>query len=88
MKIGELAARDPEVIMVSPCGFPMERSRRELPALSGNPHWNGLRAVRDHKVLLADGNHYFNRPGPRIVESPEILVEILHSELFRFGHGA
>jgi iron complex transport system substrate-binding protein len=61
MKIEELAARDPEVIMVSPCGFPMERSRRELPALSGTPLWNTLRAVRDHKVFLADGNQYFNR---------------------------
>jgi len=86
MKIEELAARDPEVIMVSPCGFPMERSRRELPVLNGNPHWSALRAVRDHKVFLADGNQYFNRPGPRIVESLEILAEILHPEIFHFGH--
>src|SRR5262249_49466742 len=51
MKIEELAARDPDVIMVSPCGFPMERSRRELPTLTGSPHWNALRAVREHKVF-------------------------------------
>jgi iron complex transport system substrate-binding protein len=74
------------VIMVSPCGFPMGRSRRELPVLSGNPHWDSLRAVRDHRVFLADGNQYFNRPGPRIVESLEILAEILHPEIFHFGH--
>jgi iron complex transport system substrate-binding protein len=86
MKVEELVARDPEVIMVSPCGFPMERSRRELPVLSSNPHWNALRAVRDRKVFLADGNQYFNRPGPRIVESLEILAEILHPEIFHFGH--
>jgi iron complex transport system substrate-binding protein len=86
MKFDELAAKDPEVIMISPCGFPMNRSREELPALTANPRWHSLRAVRDKKVFLADGNQYFNRPGPRIVESLEILAEILHPELFTFGH--
>ena len=86
MKFDELAAKDPEVIMISPCGFPMNRSRRELPTLTGNPRWRDLRAVREKRVFVADGNQFFNRPGPRIVESLEILAEILHPELFRFGH--
>ena len=86
MKFEELAAANPEVIMVSPCGFSMKRSREELPTLTGNPRWKELRAVRDGKVYLADGNQYFNRPGPRIVESLEILGEILHPEIFKFGH--
>jgi len=86
MTFDELAAKDPEVIMVSPCGFPMKRSREELPTLTGNSKWKNLRAVRDGKVFLADGNQYFNRPGPRIVESLEILTEILHPEIFKFGH--
>jgi len=86
MKMDALVAADPDVILVSPCGFPIERSRRELPALSADPRWNNLRAVREGKVFLADGNQYFNRPGPRIVESLEILAEILHPELFGFGH--
>jgi len=86
MKFEELAAANPEVIMVSPCGFSMKRSREELPTLTGNPQWKELRAVRDGKVYLADGNQYFNRPGPRIVESLEILAEMLHPEIFKFGH--
>ena len=86
MKFEELAAANPEVIMVSPCGFSMRRSREELPTLTGNPQWKTLRATRDGKVFLADGNQYFNRPGPRIVESLEILGEILHPEIFKFGH--
>jgi len=86
MKFEELAAANPEVIMVSPCGFSMRRSREELPTLTGNPQWKTLRATRDGKVFLADGNQYFNRPGPRIVESLEILGEMLHPEIFKFGH--
>ncbi|HTR60365.1 MAG TPA: cobalamin-binding protein [Candidatus Binataceae bacterium] len=86
MKFEELAASNPEVIMVSPCGFSMKRSREELPTLTGNPRWKELRAIRDGKVYLADGNQYFNRPGPRIVESLEILAEMLHPEIFKFGH--
>jgi|SRR5579885_1374638 iron complex transport system substrate-binding protein len=86
MKMDALVAADPDVILVSPCGFPIERSRRELTAFGADPRWNNLRAVREAKVFIADGNQYFNRPGPRIVESLEILAEILHPELFRFGH--
>jgi iron complex transport system substrate-binding protein len=86
MKFEELVAQDPDVIMVAPCGFNMERSAAELPALRKQAQWAKLRAVREGQVFLADGNQYFNRPGPRIVESLEILAEILHPELFRFGH--
>jgi iron complex transport system substrate-binding protein len=86
MKFEELAAKDPDVIMVAPCGFNMERSAAELPTLRKQTEWATLRAVREGQVFLADGNQYFNRPGPRIVESLEILGEIIHPELFRFGH--
>jgi iron complex transport system substrate-binding protein len=86
MKFEELVAKDPDVIMVAPCGFNMERSAAELPTLQKRPEWANLKAVREGQVFLADGNQYFNRPGPRIVESLEILAEILHPELFRFGH--
>ncbi len=86
MKFEELAAADPDAIMIVPCGFDMERAALELPLLSGRPEWAGLNAVRERRVFLGEGNQYFNRPGPRIVESLEILAEILHPELFRFGH--
>ncbi len=51
-----------------------------------NPQWKALGAVTDRRVYLTDGNAYFNRSGPRLVESLEILAEILHPERFAFGH--
>jgi iron complex transport system substrate-binding protein len=45
-----------------------------------------LKAVKNRRVFLADGNQYFNRPGPRLVESLEILAEVLHPDVFHFGH--
>jgi len=86
IKIDELVASDPDVILVAPCGFGIERTLADLPALAGDPGWSSLRAVGEHRVCVADGNQYFNRPGPRIVESLEILAEVTHPELFRFGH--
>jgi iron complex transport system substrate-binding protein len=81
-----LASSDPDVIVVLPCGFDIERSRREMPALTRQARWHALRAVQNGSVYLTDGNQYFNRPGPRLVESLEILAEILHPETFHFGH--
>lgn len=81
-----LAGADPEVIVTLPCGFDIARTRAELPALTGAPGWAGLTAVRQAQVYLTDGNQYFNRPGPRVVESLEILAEILHPGEFDFGH--
>jgi len=78
----QLAAADPDVILTTPCGFDLARTRAELYWLTDNPSWANLRAVRNGQVYLADGNRFFNRPGPRIVESLEILAEILHPELF------
>ena len=86
MKFEELAARDPDVILILPCGFNMDRAAEDLPALTSHAEWNGLKAVRGGRVFMADGNQYFNRPSPRIAESLEILAEIVHPELFHFGH--
>jgi iron complex transport system substrate-binding protein len=82
----DLRAKNPDVIFVVPCGFDIERTLKELPSLEKLEGWDRLRAVRGERVYVADGSHYFNRPGPRIVESLEILAEVLHPELFRFGH--
>ncbi len=81
-----LAAADPDVIVVSPCGFALERTRAEMPALAGRAGWPALRAVAAGRTYLGDGNSYFHRPGPRLVESLEILAEMLHPESFDFGH--
>ena len=78
--------RIPEVIVVLPCGWDVARARQDMPALTSKPDWPRLRSVLAGRVFLADGNQYFNRPGPRLVESLEILAELLHPEVFRFGH--
>lgn len=82
----EVAAADPDVIVVGPCGFDVDRTAEEMSALAGNSVWEGLRAVREGRVVVADGNAFFNRPGPRLVESAEILAEILHGDVADFGH--
>ncbi len=74
-----LLAIDPEVIIVMPCGFDLERTRQELhQAVHTSPRWQQLRALQSGQLYIVDGNAYFNRPGPRLVDSLEILVEILH----------
>jgi iron complex transport system substrate-binding protein len=77
---------DPEIIVVMPCGFDLAKTRAEMAALVRQPGWSSLRAVKNRRVRLTDGNQYFNRPGPRLVESLEILAEILHPDRFDFGH--
>jgi len=82
----ELVAADPDVIFISPCGFDIARTMEETNLLTGKSGWDGLKAVKSNRVFVADGNQYFNRPGPRLVESLEILAELFHPELFHFGH--
>ena len=82
----DVVAKDPEVLVVSPCGFGIARTMEEMPQLTARPEWPALRAVREGRVYVVDGNAYFHRPGPRLVESLEILAEILHPERFSFGH--
>jgi iron complex transport system substrate-binding protein len=82
----QLAGADPDVIISMPCGFDLARTRAEMYWLTDRPEWRELRAVQTGQVYLADGNQYFNRPGPRIVESLEILAEILHPAAFEPAH--
>jgi iron complex transport system substrate-binding protein len=77
-----LAAADPDVIVVMPCGFGLHRTRAELAPLLAQPGFSELRAARERRVFLADGHRFLNRPGPRLVESLQILCEILHPEAF------
>ena len=82
----ELRAANPDVIIALPCGFDLARTQREMTSLLNQPGWRDLRAVQKKRVFLCDGSAYFNRPGPRLVESLEIMAEILHPGTFRFGH--
>ena len=81
-----LRAREPDIVLLMPCGFGMEQTRGEMHWLTQRPGWRELKAVREGRVYLSDGNHFFNRSGPRLVESLEIMAEIIHPELFSFGH--
>jgi len=81
-----IEAADPDAILLAPCGFDLPRTRRELPALLARPGFAALRAAREGRLYAADGNAFFNRPGPRLVESLEILAEMLHPGAFAFGH--
>lgn len=82
----DLIASDPDIIIVMPCGFHIADSERDWDLLAAHRAWGTLRAVQSGHVFIADGNQFFNRPGPRLVESLEILAEILHPKCFRFGH--
>jgi iron complex transport system substrate-binding protein len=81
-----LRAADPDAILVMPCGFDLARTRAEAAALAARPGWGALAAVRAGRVYVADGNQYFNRPGPRLVDSLAILAEILHPDRFPPRH--
>ena len=82
----EVVAADPDLILVHPCGFDMARTLQEMLLLEHRSGWRELKAVRRGRIFVADGNQYFNRPGPRIVESLEIMAEIFHPELFPTRH--
>jgi iron complex transport system substrate-binding protein len=78
---------DPDVLVVAPCGFGLERTLREMHLLAEQPGWRELKAVRSGRVFVADGNLYFNRSGPCLFDTPEILAEIIHPHDFRPSHG-
>lgn len=81
-----LREADPEVIILMPCGFDRQRTRADAHALTDRQDWSRLRAVQAGQVYVTDGNQYFNRSGPRLIDSLEILGELLHPSAFRYGY--
>ncbi len=79
----EVLKLDPKIIMIIPCGYSVDQTAKEIVSLTSRSGWNKLRAVQNKQVYVADGNHYFNRPGPRLVDSTVILGEIIHPSLYR-----
>ena len=73
----DIAAADPDRIVVACCGYDVASSQRDIEALAQNTTWSTMRAVRDGRVIVLDGNQYFNRPGPRLVDGLELLAEAL-----------
>lgn len=82
----DIRLADPDVMVVMPCGFSIERTMKEMNLLLELPGFAELSAVKNNRLYIADGNQYFNRPGPRIVDSLEIMAEIIHPKLFNFGY--
>ena len=81
-----LVVTDPAVIIFMPCGFDLNRTRQEAMQLTQYPDWQNLHAVKTGRVYITDGNSYFNRPGPRLIDSLEILAETIHPEIFQYGY--
>jgi len=86
VKWEDIQQQDPDVIVVMPCGFSIERTMKEINLLLQLPGFAEMKAVKNDRFYIADGNQYFNRPGPRIVDSIEILAEITHPKQFIFGY--
>ncbi|HWD87200.1 MAG TPA: cobalamin-binding protein [Mucilaginibacter sp.] len=86
VKWEDIRQADPDIIIVMPCGFSIERTLREMNILLLQPGFSELKAIKENRLFIADGNQYFNRPGPRTVDSIEILAEIIHPKQFIFGY--
>ncbi|HEY3567274.1 MAG TPA: cobalamin-binding protein [Thermoanaerobaculia bacterium] len=74
----QIAAADPDVIVVMPCGFDEAGAREQIATVADRPEWRALRAVREAQVFPVDANGCFSRPGPRLVNGVERLAAILH----------
>ncbi len=77
----EVGAARPDVLVVACCGFSLDRTLADVPALAARPGWADLPALRAGRVYVTDGNAYFSRPGPRLVDSLEILAHALHPDV-------
>jgi iron complex transport system substrate-binding protein len=78
---------DPDVLVMAACGFGVERTASEMHVMAARPGWRELRAVREGRVFVADGNRFFNRSGPSAFESAELLAEMVHPGDFEPRHG-
>jgi iron complex transport system substrate-binding protein len=86
MKYKDLIEKDPRTIIIMPCGYNIQKSIIEIDSLIKQKGWKEINAVQNDKVYITDGNQFFNRPGPRIIESLEILIEIFHNDKTDFKH--
>lgn len=77
-----IVAYQPEVVVISCCGFTIERTLQEVGILSSVPGWDDIPAVREARVWIADGSSYFSRPSQRLVDSLELLAHVIHPQLF------
>ncbi|MDA9859426.1 ABC transporter substrate-binding protein [Rubripirellula sp.] len=73
----KIVEADPELLVIACCGFTPERAKQDLPILESYPGWSSLSCVRHDQLHFVDGSAYFSRPGPRLVDSLEILSDLM-----------
>ncbi len=83
MDVGEAAKFDPDIIVLMPCGFDVNRTILEYEKLLENKKWYTIRAVQEGQVYAVNANEYFSKPGPRTVTGLEILANIINPDTFR-----
>ncbi|MGH7582641.1 MAG: cobalamin-binding protein [Gemmatimonadales bacterium] len=83
----EVAEWDPSIVFIACCGYGVERTLRDVKMLRTNPAWQALAAVRGGRVYVTNGSDYFSRPGPRLVDSLEILAHALHPDIHPLPEG-
>jgi iron complex transport system substrate-binding protein len=84
----EVSAWQPDVIVIACCGFDVKRTFQDVAGVQSMSGWRELPAVRSGRVYVADGSHYFNRPGPRLIESLELLAHAIHPDHHPLTDGA
>ena len=77
----DIAKWAPEIVIVSPCGFGLEKAAEQANLLLQQPGWSDLAAARENRVFAVNANAYFARPGPRVVDGVELLAHLIHPEL-------
>ena len=82
----DIVKANPDILVIMPCGFSIQRTLQEINLLIDLPVWSDLKAVQNQKIFVVDGNQYFNRSGPRITDSIEIMAEIINPKQFVFGY--
>ena len=87
IKFDEIKIKDPDKIIFLPCGYNINKTTDEVKRLfDKEAKWKNLKAYKNNQIFIVDGNQFFNRPGPRIIESLEIFAEIIHPDIFNFNH--
>jgi len=86
IKFDEIQGYNPEIIIFLPCGYNIKKTKNEVDSLLKNEKWQNLKAFKNKQIFIVDGNQFFNRPGPRLVESLEIFAEIIHPNIYEYNH--
>jgi iron complex transport system substrate-binding protein len=82
IEFSRISKVDPDILIILPCGFTLNRVLSEYDSLKQNEDWNSLRAVQNDMVFAVDAMSYFSRPSPRVITGIEILAKIFNRKAF------